>query len=338
MNAYQRIKAALDGRWSDQRPVMLHNFMWATRQAGYTMRDYYTKPQVAAEVHIRAAEKYKLDGILIDIDTAVMAAAMGAPVDYPEDDPARVHGQLLTSLEAVNDMPEAEIAKCERVQILLETTRIIKKHFGDELFIRGNCDQAPFSLASMLRTPADWLMDLLTNEALAFKLLNHCETACLQMIDLMAAENVHMISHGDSPAGPDMISPEMYRRFALPYERSMAKHTHDAGLYYLIHICGNTDLILQDMKSIGADAVELDYKTNLQQVYEHFHQQMVLFGNIDPTGVLTEGTPSEVAQKTRQLLNLYKNSPRLVVNAGCAIPPTAPEENIRAMIETTRND
>lgn len=37
MNGYQRIKAALPGEWPDQRPVMLHNFMMAAREAGLTM-------------------------------------------------------------------------------------------------------------------------------------------------------------------------------------------------------------------------------------------------------------------------------------------------------------
>lgn len=38
MNGYERIKAALEGTMPDRRPVMLHNFMVATREAGYTMK------------------------------------------------------------------------------------------------------------------------------------------------------------------------------------------------------------------------------------------------------------------------------------------------------------
>lgn len=37
MNGYQRIRAVLNGEWPDKRPVMLHNFMMAAREAGLTM-------------------------------------------------------------------------------------------------------------------------------------------------------------------------------------------------------------------------------------------------------------------------------------------------------------
>jgi uroporphyrinogen decarboxylase len=42
-----------------------------------------------------------------------------------------------------------------------------------------------------------------------------------------------------------------------------------------------------------------------------------------------------VKQKTVELLEIYRDSPRLMINAGCAIPPDTPPENIRTMIETT---
>ncbi|KAA6316236.1 hypothetical protein EZS27_033425 [termite gut metagenome] len=38
MNGYQRIHSALHGIMPDRRPVMLHNFMLAAREAGYTMK------------------------------------------------------------------------------------------------------------------------------------------------------------------------------------------------------------------------------------------------------------------------------------------------------------
>jgi len=40
MNGLRRIKAALAGEWPDVRPVMLHNFMPAAREAGLRMRAF----------------------------------------------------------------------------------------------------------------------------------------------------------------------------------------------------------------------------------------------------------------------------------------------------------
>jgi uroporphyrinogen decarboxylase len=331
MNGYERIKSALQGQWPDLRPVMLHNFMLAAKEAGLKMKDYYNNARNVARAHIEAVEKYGLDGLLLDIDTAVLASAVGVPVDYPVDEPA------LETLEEVEDLNPVDVSKDERVQICLEAARIIKKHFGDEVFIRGNCDQAPFSLASMMRTPAAWMIDLLTDETRCFRLLDFCRDACLQFIDLMAHEGVHMISNGDSPAGPEMISPVMYRKFAKPYEEQLRKKSHERELPYLVHICGNTEIILDEIKGINPDAVELDYRTDVTKIHDTYKDSITFFGNIDPVGVLTEGVPALVEQKALEILKLYEDSPRFVMNAGCAIPPTAPEENIRKLVEITNN-
>jgi uroporphyrinogen-III decarboxylase len=63
----------------------------------------------------------------------------------------------------------------------------------------------------------------------------------------------------------------------------------------------------------------------------------VFIGNIDPSGVLALGTPALVEQKTRELLTVFVDEPRFVLNAGCALPPITPPENLRAMIHAARS-
>ena len=144
MNGYDRIRKVLAGEWPDRRPVMLHNFMMAAREKGMTMKQFRENPVNAANAFIYAAEKYDADGILIDIDTATLAGAAGATVDFPEDEPARILKPALTVLEEVKDLPDNDIAEDLRVQIWLEVCRIVKDYFKCEKFVRGNCDQAPF--------------------------------------------------------------------------------------------------------------------------------------------------------------------------------------------------
>ena len=338
MTGKERIEAVLKGEWPDKRPVMLHNFMMVAREAGITMKEYRSNPQSAARAHIEAVEKYGLDGVLFDIDTATLAAAAGVPVDYPLDEPARCSGPALTAIEEIDDREAVDISKNEYVQVWLESCRIIKNYFGDEILVRGNCDQAPFSLASMMRSPEEWMMDLLMDEEYVFKLLDYCLDISQQFIRLMVETGVDMISNGDSPAGPDMISPEMYRKFAVPYEKRLVETAHELNMPYLLHICGNTDTILQDMVETGLDAIELDYKTDIKKVYEVCKDKVVLFGNIDPSGIIALGTPDQVEAHVKELLAIYKDSPRIVVNAGCAIPAFTPPENIKRLVEVTRND
>lgn len=337
MNGYQRIKAALKGEKVDTTPIMLHNFMMAVKEAGYSMEQYRNSPKIIAEVYIRAIEKYGYDGVVVDLDTVTLAGACGVKIDFPENDPARSHKGILNSLsEAVNLKP-VNIEDYKYVQIWCESTRLVKEYFKDDIFVRGNCDQAPFSLGTMLRGAEPFMMDLcLESEENIAVLLDYCSDITSQFIRLMKQTGADMVSNGDSPAGPSMLSPKMYEQFALPYEQKIVDVAHKEGIDYLLHICGCTDVILEKMITCGADALELDYKTDIVLIERLMRDKATFVGNIDPSGVIALGTPALVIQKTEELLNVFKDNPRFILNAGCAIPSITPPENLMAMIKCAR--
>ena len=334
MNGYERIKAALSGQMPDRRPVMLHNFLHAAALAHINMKQYREDPRLAANCLIETVERYGLDGVLFDVDTALLASAIGVPTDYPVDDPARTHQPLLENLADVRQLEMIDISGNTRIQHALETVKILKEYFKNEVYVRGNCDQCPFSLATMVRTPANFMMDLMIDEENAVVLLKYCTEVTRQLIRLMSTTGADMVSNGDSPAGPEMISPEMYRQFALPYEKEIVDEAHACQKPYMLHICGNTDLILDDMAGLGLDSVELDYKTSIRKIYDAMHDRCTLSGTVDPVGVITFGSVTDVERKTIKLLELYKDCPRLIINAGCAIPGNAPHENIKRFVDT----
>jgi MtaA/CmuA family methyltransferase len=337
MNGYERISAAIEGRKPDKTPIMLHNFMMAAKEHSVTMQQYRENPKVIAESFIAAVDKYQYDGILVDIDTVTLAGAVGVPVDFPVNDPARTHHGILERLEEVHKLQPARIENYKYVQIWLESTRLLKEYYKNEIFIRGNCDQAPFSLASMMRGVQNWMLDMMIgDEAHITLLLRYCTDACSQFIRLMAQTGCDMVSNGDSPAGPDMISSDMYLKYAMPFEKELVSLSHSLGLSYTLHICGNTEIILESMLLTGADAFELDYKTDINKIISTVLNTTTLIGNIDPSGVLALGTVDNVKNKTLELLNACKDSNRFILNAGCAIPPTTPAENLKIMIETAR--
>jgi len=338
VNGHQRIQAALEGRPPDRVPIMLHNFLMAAREAGHSQRRFRESPAAVAGSFIRAIETYGYDGILVDIDTVTVAEALGVKVDHPEDQPARWAGPRLADLAQVRDLPPPAIGRHPRVLIWLEAVRRLKEYFGDEVYLRGNCDQAGFSLASMMRGPADWMMDLVDpgNRENARALLAHCTEGALQFLRLMAETGADMVSNGDSPAGPDLVSPALYAEFAAPFEKRLADEAHALGKPYVLHICGNTTRILADMVGTGADGLELDSKTDVRAARDALKGRAAFFGNIDPSGVLAFGTPALVEAKVRELLDVFAGVPGFILNAGCAIPAETPPANLRAMIAAAR--
>ena len=338
MTGKERIHCAMRGLTPDRRPVMLHNFQMAAREIRLTMKEYRNHPSKAARAHIQAAEKYDTDGVLIDIDTATLAGAVGVPVDFPGDEPARTRDSLPGTLEDLDRLLTKRIESDKRIDIWLETCTRVKEYFREQKCIRGNCDQAPFSLASMIRGTQTWMVDLVTEPEKAHKLLTICTGFTRQFIELMAQTGVDMVSNGDSPAGPEMISRDLYQEFAWPYEKQVVEFAHTLNLPYVLHICGNTNLILDLMVETGADGLELDQKTDILPIRQILGGRCVLFGNIDPVNILQRGNPTTVEQNVTELLEHFHKEPRLVLNAGCAIPPDTPPENIFAMIQAIKKN
>ncbi len=337
MNGYERICAALRGEKPDKIPVMLHNFMVAAEEMKVSMGRFRESPGLIADVFKNSVEKYGLDGVLVDIDTVTLAGSVGVKVDFPNDSPARSHQGMLDSLGNLKNLKPVKVEDYKYIQIWLESVRLLKEYYGDEILIRGNCDQAPFSLASMIRGTEPWMMDLYIAEPSQVSgLLDYCTDVTCQFIRLMGQAGAHMVSNGDSPAGPEMISPEMYKQFAMPYEKIVVDEAHKAGLSYTLHICGNTELILDMMVKTGADAFEIDYKTDMHKAFDVLHDVAAFTGNIDPSGVLALGTPDLVRQKTTELLDVFSRTNRFILNSGCALPASTPEANLKAYIETVR--
>ncbi len=338
MNGCQRMRAALEGARPAAPPVMLHNFMMAAAECGVSMGAYRRDPAVIARCFIESVERYGLDGIVVDVDTATLAGAVGVPVVFPDDEPAVCRGELLSSLAEARDLAPVDIAGYQGVQVWLEAVRLIKRHFGNEIYVRGNCDQCPFSLAALVRGASGWMMDLMDpeNVADAHLLLEFCAQATTQFIALMAATGAHMVSNGDSSSGPSVVSPLVYRTFAQPYEKRIVETAHRLGLPYALHICGKTESILADMVDTGSDALELDSLTDARRAAAALSDRATFIGNLDPTSVLALGTPDIVEEKTRELMDIFSGSRRFILNAGCAIAASTPPGNIRAMVRAAR--
>lgn len=89
MNGYERIKAALDVKQPDHKPLMKLNFMMASNEAGYTSEEFRNDASKIAHSSIQSVKKYNFDGILINMDIITLTRAAGVPVNFPVNKPAR---------------------------------------------------------------------------------------------------------------------------------------------------------------------------------------------------------------------------------------------------------
>ena len=335
MNSLERSMAVLNGETPDRLPIIPQCFMLAVETAGLKISDVNRNGRKMAQAHIISQEKYGYDGCVIDFDDATIAEAVGAKVIYREDEPAIVDEEqpVLKDLRDVYDMPIPDPASSGRLNEWLEATRTLSEAIGDHVFIMGRADQGPFSIACLLRGTTQFMMDLLTEDKqLIDDVLEYCRKISAVFAKAQKDAGAHVTSIGDAFAGPNLISPDMYRQFALIPEQKLAKEVQDYGIPFSIHICGNTNGIIQDMGTTGAKILEVDWMLDIKEARRLVPEDTVLMGNIDPSSPLVIGTPSDVDAAVKRLIEATKGK-RHIISSGCAMGRNTPPENFKAFIE-----
>jgi len=339
MNKIERIRAVMNGQVPDRIPIMIHNFLMAAREGGITMRQFRQSPDAVVRVMTESCEKYDTDGILLDVDTALLASACGADVLYPDDIAAVTKDFQSRSIpEILEYLDRLELEKHPRIELYLETIQKLSdwgKRNG--VFIRGNADQGSFSLACLIVGMNRFLEDIMDEdcEEELLQLMEATYQVSLKMHRLCHQAGADCTSYGNSSEGCSVISPTLFRRFAKPFETRLAAQLKSEGIFTICHICGSVDLILDDLAETGCPMYELDYKTNIVRAKEVAKGHFAISGNIDPA-LFTTGTPEDIRTVTQSLCDLYRGEGGLMIGPGCALGPNTPPENIFAFVETVK--
>jgi uroporphyrinogen decarboxylase len=338
MTSLQRCMTVIGGGIPDRVPICLHNFLMAAKEAGIPLEKHLTKPESAARAHLQAVEKYGHDCIIIDLDTTMLAEAMGATRDCTPGEPGHLAAPAIASLDDVAILKPVDPARDGRIPVLVEAVRIMVREVGDRIAIRANADQGAFALAALLRGMQDFMMDLAAepDHPGIGQLLEVSYQSHLATHRALKAAGAHFTSLGESASGPDVVSPAMFQRFARPYQERLVRELAADGIFTVIHICGNTTAILDQLAQYPFCGFDLDYKTDARRAKATAGANHVLCGNVDPSGILARGTPEQVREATRQLIELWKPGGRFILNSGCAIPASTPGENLRAFVQAGR--
>jgi uroporphyrinogen decarboxylase len=338
MTHLERCLAVLNNEIPDRVPVVPQSFLFACEHAGYSMEEVNRDPKLMSKAMVLCQEKFGYDGCVIDFDDASLAEACGAKVIYRENEPAVVDEKepLLKDIRQVVELSLPEPDNSPRLQHWLETTRILSREIGDHVFIMGRADQGPFTLACLLRGLQNFLIDIMTEESESVVgLIDYCRKACAVFAKTQKDAGAHATSIGDSCASPNMISPEMYRLFALGPERLLTEEIQNYGIPLSIHICGNTEAILPDIFSTRAKIVELDSPVNMEKAGKLCGTGSVMMGNINTSDPLVLGSPEGVKSCVKEIIRQTKGK-NLFISSGCAMGRNTRPENVQAMVESAK--
>lgn len=340
MNSIERTLATLAFKPVDRVPVDLHNFMMTPRYIGAEdSDDFYRSGEALAEGQIAAWRRFGHDVLLVENGTAALAEACGVEVEYMHGSAPVAKKPAISSLDEVDKLIVPDPYTDPLLSELLKATRLVVEEIGDQAFIIGRADQGPFSLACEIRGMSNFLMDIALGEKLdkVHQLLDFCLAVSERYAYAQIEQGAHATSIGDSPSGPDVISPKYYRQFAYPWVERLATSLKNKGIILAYHICGNATPIIGEMVSSGAAIIEIDQKADQAACKAAAAGKAALLGPVDPSEVMANGTPEEVTEKCIEALDNLSPGGGFILGPGCALPPTTPDENIDAMIEAAKN-
>jgi uroporphyrinogen decarboxylase len=338
MSSPERVCRVLQGERPDRVPVLLQNFQNTAALAGMTLREFCLSAEKMSQAQLEAWRRFRYDILDLENGTVVMAEALGCEVEYPQNEPPMLIGPALNNLDEIDQLKPIDPTRDGRLPEFIKATSLIATGLKGGACIVGEADQGPFSLASMLLGMERFLMSLTQPEleSKIFRLLDFCYSQVKKLALAQVDAGADFTQIGDSIAGPDVCSPAIYRRFAWPYENRLARELARLKIPLILHICGNCTSIIEDMASSGAQMLEVDHKIDILRCRELTQDRSVLVGYLDPSSVMTLGSPEDVLSEARHAIKVMGQRGMFILSPGCTLPSSAPPENTEALMEAAR--
>lgn len=321
--------------------------VWMMRQAGRYLPEYRktrekagsfmqlcTTPELACEVTLQPLERFPLDAAILFSDILTVPDAMGLGLYFADGEGPRFERPVRTEQQvrslAVPD-PEVEL------RYVMDAVRLIRRELNGRVPLIGFAG-SPWTLATYM-VEGGSSKDFRTIKAMLFE--------CPELLDeLLAAvgKAVALYLNAQIAAGAQTVmifdtwggalTPSDYCRFSLkPMERIIASLTREreGKRVPVILFTKNGGQWLEAMTDTGADALGLDWTTDLADARRRVGDQVALQGNLDPS--VLYASPVHIREQVAKVLASFGKGSGHVFNLGHGIHPGIPPEHVAAMID-----
>ncbi|MDA3956332.1 uroporphyrinogen decarboxylase family protein [Oceanispirochaeta sp.] len=136
-----------------------------------------------------------------------------------------------------------------------------------------------------------------------------------------------------------IMGPDYWRKFIGPSLKSMYSYVKSKDRTICQHSCGDIYDVFGDLIDMGLDM----YNTfqpeiyNVAKVKEEFGDSLTFYGGISTQNVLPFGTPQEVRDATREMLDIMGKNGGYVAAPTHSMPPDISIENMLAFLDVVQN-
>jgi len=189
-----------------------------------------------------------------------------------------------------------------------------------------------------------FLINLATNRDFAKALLEKIASLCKQLMGHFldeAGDLIDIIKIGDDLGTQEslLISPKMYREILKPIHAdfiAFIKSKTKAKVFF--HTDGDVFNLIDDFIEIGVDILNpiqtsAGRMSNLPELKKRFREKLTFCGAVDTHHILPHGTPEQVRQEVRRVIEIMAPGGGYMVSSVHTIMNDVPPENILAMVD-----
>jgi [methyl-Co(III) methanol-specific corrinoid protein]:coenzyme M methyltransferase len=323
MTKRERVLRSLRREAVDRPPVFCASSTATYKQAEILQVKwplFHQKAEEMARMALGALEILDFDAVRLPFCQTIEAEALGCEVSYKDFIPG--NNVALYPLDATPEFPE-DFLNRGRVPELLQALRLLKQEVGERAMVLGGA-VGPLTIARALLDSVPLLKASLKTPQKIVPFLEVAQKACLRLARAMLDAGVDGIVIEDMTASPDLLHPKTYKNIVSGYHQQLIR-TITAPT--ILHVCGNVTLIAEEMAGTGAHALSIDPKAETRLMREKVGKEAVLIGGVD-TVPLSLSSAREIKEMSLKALEAGVN----ILAPGCAIPPNAPTENLKAMV------
>lgn len=232
-------------------------------------------------------------------------------------------------------MPDMDrYLKDPKTQNVIESYKLLRKIAGKDAACSGFSSWGPLTMTGHLVGTESLMLGIAIEPEEVKRVIqftSEFDAAAYSM--LLTPGNVDMMDNwavAEPSASGDLVSPEMFEEYALPYNKVEQKAIRDNGMLTELHICGDTTANLPLMAQTGANALSIEQKVDPFKAVELVGGKVALCGNVGPIMPLMSGTVEDVRRDTQKCIDAGFR----IISPGCSIAFESPAENLRAMVQT----
>ncbi len=296
---------------------------------GATVRDVVTNAPAQFEAQAVLHQRYHTTFVLSAMDLSVEAEAFGCTVQFSETEVPSVIGRRVNSLEDARTLAVPQPGD-RRTAIYLETVRRLRA-LSDQPFVFGGCI-GPFSLAARLVGVSEAMEMTVTAPELMHTLLEKTSAFLTSYIRAFQAAGASGVIMAEPAAG--LLSPRGMAALSSSYIRQINHALADDRFALVLHNCAAKPLHLPAVLETGLKTFHFGAPMDIVAALDQVPTDVVLCGNLDPTGVFVQLQPIELTAWVTALLATTHRRPNFVLSSGCDVPSNAPLANLDAFYAT----